>query len=906
MRTIAGGLIKLRGRNDRLPQQWWFASTAIPLIAATIGPLSNVLSIAALVTPWRVMLPDDGLPSKNGRGSDDAAVGIADPHWQVPGSFQVCTFTAIAETVSTREIIWNAISLVCGFTGNIFLLLNFTGRVRYIIALPLSILLWVLSAVILIAIEIAMNAYVPPVPPGSAYSQGFWHSVLASALYLVGSGILTINIVGYFRGHYPQQFHLDDDQRTLILQTMMFFFWLAGGSGVFCALEGFTYTDALYYADVSVLTIGFGDFAPATDPGRGFLFVFQLTGIIFLGLVIASISRFVTNISADKIIKQHQRHARESTVGRAVTSEKELRERLGLPPRSTPAPPADDAATTTTRISESGRRRSSFAQYGRLEIVGHTVTFYERKKKEEMEMGSGGGGGLENDAAAAAKIGPPKKRLSLDSRTRAREAAKEKRKRRRQKLLLLQKEKDRFDAMRQIQDETRRWKQYWALGMAFLAFGILWCLGALVFMLTEARISQLRYFDCLYLCFVALLTIGYGDYAPKSNIGKPFFIVWSLVAVPIVTVLIQEMSRTVVSAVNRGTFTVADWTVLPKQGVLKHFLDRHPKLYGLLARLSERRQQRKRIARGFQVQDPDEEVLGSHRRRPSHSNRWCAASPQEFDQVVAVAAAPTAALTAPPFRTVMFKLDGDGDDKGPRKTASAEEPGIGSAGRQQQENSQEDGGDGAPYPAMSLEGIADELIAEPEDPSHDLARQLAMAIKSVAHDLRLVPPKRYSYEDWVHFTHLVRFSSSRINKNNRHGESAGAEGANENNNNKNDDEDDEGLVEWDWIGEDSPMLADITEAEWVLDRLCESLNRYTRRQARKLPQPPHHKGVDNPAATTGLGTVEGETEKVGGEAEEADSGSGSSSSSSTEPSEDEARERDANERSRVLEQHLKN
>jgi len=39
-------------------------------------------------------------------------------------------------------------------------------------------------------------------------------------------------------------------------------------------------------------------------------------------------------------------------------------------------------------------------------------------------------------------------------------------------------------------------------------------------------------------------------------------------------------------------------------------------------------------------------------------------------------------------------------------------------------------------------------------------------------------------------------------------------------------------VEWDWIGEDSPMLADVGESEWVLDRLCESLNRYTRKQAR--------------------------------------------------------------------------
>lgn len=45
--------------------------------------------------------------------------------------------------------------------------------------------------------------------------------------------ILMVNMLGYFLGHYPQHFDLDDDQRTLILQTMMFFFWLAGGAAVF-------------------------------------------------------------------------------------------------------------------------------------------------------------------------------------------------------------------------------------------------------------------------------------------------------------------------------------------------------------------------------------------------------------------------------------------------------------------------------------------------------------------------------------------------------------------------------------------------------------------------------------------------------------------------------------------------
>jgi potassium channel subfamily K len=59
-------------------RDWWVASTAFPLLAATIGPLANVLSIAALVTKWRVNLPNNGqLPE----GMDDAGTDIADPHW---------------------------------------------------------------------------------------------------------------------------------------------------------------------------------------------------------------------------------------------------------------------------------------------------------------------------------------------------------------------------------------------------------------------------------------------------------------------------------------------------------------------------------------------------------------------------------------------------------------------------------------------------------------------------------------------------------------------------------------------------------------------------------------------------------------------------------------------------------
>ena len=105
----------MRPDDDGEPQDWWFASTAIPLLAATSGPLANVMSIAALITKWR----NDYDPASP--GVDAQSVGFPDPHW--------C-------------IALNAVSLVCGFAGNIFLLFNFTRRVRYIIALPATIILW--------------------------------------------------------------------------------------------------------------------------------------------------------------------------------------------------------------------------------------------------------------------------------------------------------------------------------------------------------------------------------------------------------------------------------------------------------------------------------------------------------------------------------------------------------------------------------------------------------------------------------------------------------------------------------------------------------------------------------------------------------------------------------------------
>ncbi|RDW79600.1 hypothetical protein BP6252_04238 [Coleophoma cylindrospora] len=697
------GRFKLRGKTDDLPQDWWFASTAIPLLAATIGPLANVLSITALVSKWRDRLPNNGqLPE----GSDVYGVGMPDPRW---------------------EIILNAISLGCGFFGNFCLLLNFTKRVRYIIALPLTIITWYFATGILIGIIVAMDTYVPPVRPGETYSQGFWSAILAAVFYLIGSMILMINMLGYFLGHYPQHFELDDDQRTLILQTMMFFIWLAGGAGVFAKVCGFTYADALYFCDVTILTVGFGDVVATNDLARGLVFPYSVIGIIFLGLMINSIRKFAAGMSKDKVIRAHQLKERNRTVGRSVTSEKELRERLGLPPRR---------ESSIGRRGSLPNRRTSLSQYGQVNVRGRTITFQER-----TTPGVGGGRG------GAGRTHKSTKPLSRDAKMQERasgRAQEARRESRRHKLILLTEEKDRFEAMREIQQHTSKFKQYFALSMSVLAFATLWCIGSLVFFYAEKRIQGLSYFEALYFCYVSLLTIGYGDFSPRSNAGKQFFIVWSLVAIPTMTILISDMGDTVVSAINRGTFTLADWTIMPKAGVWADFLNKHPRLKDWLEEKTRERIEKKRIQRGFELQNPD-------------------ADDEEADVGMGSGT------------TIRSHHDGP-----------------------------------------SLEKLAEE---KPDVTEHDLARKLALAIKKTANDLRADHPKKYSYEEWVEFTRLIRFSRKSPQE-------------------VEDEEEEEGLVDWDWIGEDSPMLADVSESEWVLDRLCESLNRYTRRQARKSARKP--------------------------------------------------------------------
>jgi potassium channel subfamily K len=403
---------------------WWFASTGIPLLTAALGPFANLSSIAALVTSWRQnnYLNGDFV-------SDLYGTPYADPRW--------CYWL-------------NVVSLICGFLGNVFLLFNFTQKIRYTIALPATIVLWYISSGLLIAITACMEVYNPPNRPFEIYTQGYWYAVAAAVFYFVCSVLLMVNMLGYYLGHYPDHFALSDSQRTLILQTMFFFIWMAGGAAVYSRIQTdagedqWTFPNALYFCYVTILTVGFGDLVATTDLGRGLLFPYSVGGIITLALIVSSLYRAAQELGEDHIVQKDLKRRREQALALTATNSDDYRHR-----------------------QHQVVRRGTF---GRLKISAPS---------EPRPYRTAMGNSVQHSSTFPRNFAVPR----ADRKPR---------------LLLLKEEKDRFDAMRRIQADSKRFRRWVALFWSVTTFLILWCVGAVVFWQTEQDTQGLTYFEALY------------------------------------------------------------------------------------------------------------------------------------------------------------------------------------------------------------------------------------------------------------------------------------------------------------------------------------------------------------------------------------------------------------------------
>lgn len=383
---------------------WLFISSYFPLVSACMAPVANLISVIALIQHWRV----------------DLATKQTIPDDHVPFALNVLGF-------------------VFGIIGNISLLLNFSGKMKYLITQCCSIFSWFVAASLLLAAILITNADFVGTDIEYRRSEGFWLAVFTIIMYYLCAIVLVINFVGYKMKKYPAMFNLDTKQRLLMDYTIAFAVWQMVGTVVMVHLiDDLSYGASLYYCTVSMLTIGLGDIVPITPGAKVFALTFSFIGVIIMGLVVAMIRQVVLS-SAGPSIFWHQ------------------------------------------------IERSRVKLLDKIQAENIPITYEES-----------------------------------------------------------------FHRMRLLRGRARLRQLNASLILTILIFVTFWMVGALVFHVSE----RWDFFNCVYFCFLCLVTIGYGDFAPKSAFGRVFFVQWAIAAVPLMTILISNVGEELFNVADRFNFIV--------------------------------------------------------------------------------------------------------------------------------------------------------------------------------------------------------------------------------------------------------------------------------------------------------------------------------------------------------------
>ena len=254
--------------------------------------MATAFNVCALIEHWRVSIPPGG--------TEEHGIDIPDPGWYVMlrGSFKgSAIYTNVCRTVAV-----NSVSLVSAIVANFALLMNMGRRLRFTVAQPITIIGWYLTSFLLIVL-LAATVRDLKLPAGEdrALNQAFYYAIMAAALYFIVATLMCFTVYGTWQEYYPKEFELSTSQRTLMLQTIILLVYLLGGAAVYAHIESWTFLDAVYWADFTLLTVGIGDYAPATHLGRGLLFPYAIFGIVFLGLVVGSIRALVLERGKKKL-----------------------------------------------------------------------------------------------------------------------------------------------------------------------------------------------------------------------------------------------------------------------------------------------------------------------------------------------------------------------------------------------------------------------------------------------------------------------------------------------------------------------------------------------------------------------------------------------------------------------------
>lgn len=311
-----------------------------------------------------------------------------------------------------------------------------------------------------------------------------------------------------------------------------------------------------------------------------------------------------------------------------------------------------------------------------------------------------------------------------------------------------------FKLMRKIQRQASARQKWHALLISVISWLVLWFIGALVFYFAEHE-QGWSYFQSLYFAYTTLLTIGYGDYVPFSNSGKAFFVFWSLLAVPALTIVISNMGDTVVKTIRDLTLYLGEFTVLPGEAGARN----------RIKQFTSWTNGNKMFGDANNAGKPPDSLDDGHKP----------------DAEKGIAGAPSTAGTDYPARQV--------DDEEHKK-------------------------------AREAEGKGDQLGENIHEYHYLLVREFRKVLKH----LNESPPRRYSYDEWAWFLRLMGEDEGTYASHRKPLVQVANKGKVDTQQAQSDDTDNTER-QWSWLGNRSPLMGDIEEAEWVLVRLSRTLEK---------------------------------------------------------------------------------
>ncbi|KAJ3216854.1 Potassium channel [Dinochytrium kinnereticum] len=419
------------------------------------------------------------------------------------------------------------------------------------------------------------------------YSEGIVFGTLGafSSLAVAGMGFYQLHLN---RGQLYEWtlYHLSPSQRqvTLLLITTVTYIVTAGL--LYSSIEGWDFDDATYWAVVTFTTIGFGDLVPRTALGKLLLPVFASIGVIFVAFNIYAVREVALELITLQLAEYFSKHFSSAGLANSESN-------------STGGPPLRSHSTSDERSWGLSRHPSRRNRYSRARSMSVDATSSSTSVIEETASTSApslygldssldvGGGGISSkanlvafaddasvmshDAAEGEDESPllprtPQRRKASSRQNRLARASTT------SALLvppgvgggagprtLLLSRGANFPNLtitgdystlrrRLVVDVTQETFQRGITNALAVVLANTFFFGALF-----AYFEKWNFLEGLYFTYIALMSIGYGDYVPRTVQSRSIFIWFIFIGVASITYLGSLLAE---RALNQWTLTV--------------------------------------------------------------------------------------------------------------------------------------------------------------------------------------------------------------------------------------------------------------------------------------------------------------------------------------------------------------